>query len=305
MVLIARTFTMARLPGGSLLLFGHRLLLGHRLLHARGLALQVAEEVQLRAPDARRPHDVDLGDCRRVQREDALDALSEGHLADRERGACAAAVQTDDDPLENLDAFLVALAHLHVHAHGVARLHPRPIRQLRLLDLFHPGHDSPPAPRKGAPCTIATCRSWGGPLRPAAPLQSRQAALDLHHRVRRSPSSPAADPASAPAPSSAASAAPRRGAPTSARQAPSGPRTPPAACSAGNRAARARTNPRPPTVGRPRPQEPAGLSRLRRSWRAIPRHSPRNRRATPRRRLPAPGPARPFPRIGRRAGRYA
>src|SRR5258705_6522627 len=140
MVLIARTFTMARLPGGSLLLFGHRLLLGHRLLHARGLALQVAEEVQLRAPDARRPHDVDLGDGRRVQREDALDALAEGHLADRERGARAAAVQADDDSLENLDAFLVALAHLHVHAHGVARLHPRPIRQLRLLDLFHPGH---------------------------------------------------------------------------------------------------------------------------------------------------------------------
>src|SRR5687768_9548456 len=47
------------------------------LLHARRLALQIAQEVQLGAAHARRPHHFDLGDRRRVQREDALDPLAE------------------------------------------------------------------------------------------------------------------------------------------------------------------------------------------------------------------------------------
>src|SRR5689334_22293265 len=54
------------------------------LLHARRLALQIAQEVQLGAAHARRPDDFHLGDRRRVQREDALDALAERHLAHRE-----------------------------------------------------------------------------------------------------------------------------------------------------------------------------------------------------------------------------
>src|SRR5687767_12294669 len=53
-------------------------------LHPGGLALQVAQEVQLRAAHAGRTHDVDLGNRRRVQREDALHALAERHLADGE-----------------------------------------------------------------------------------------------------------------------------------------------------------------------------------------------------------------------------
>src|SRR5678816_3869391 len=50
-----------------------------RFLHPRRLALQAAQEVQLGAADARRADDIDLGDRRRVQREDALDALAERH----------------------------------------------------------------------------------------------------------------------------------------------------------------------------------------------------------------------------------
>src|SRR5580765_5324069 len=40
------------------------------VLHARGLALQIAQVVQLGAADLRRPHHLDLGNRRRVQRED-------------------------------------------------------------------------------------------------------------------------------------------------------------------------------------------------------------------------------------------
>jgi hypothetical protein len=69
-----------------------------------------------------------------VQRENALDALAERHLADRKRRAAAAAMQGDDQTLEDLDALLVAFAHLHVHAYGVARPHGRPLHHVRLFD---------------------------------------------------------------------------------------------------------------------------------------------------------------------------
>src|SRR5882762_4899819 len=98
--------------------------------HARGLALEIAQVVKLRAADFRRSRDLDLLNRRRMQREDAFDTLAERHLAHRERRASAAAVQADDDALEDLDALLVALAHLHVHFHGVARLYRRPFHQL-------------------------------------------------------------------------------------------------------------------------------------------------------------------------------
>ena len=52
-------------------------LLLRRVFHARRLALQLAQEVQLRAPDPRGADHVDLVDDRRMQREDALDALPE------------------------------------------------------------------------------------------------------------------------------------------------------------------------------------------------------------------------------------
>src|SRR5687768_15699339 len=94
-----------------------------RFLHTRRLPLQTSQEVQLGAAHARRPDDVDLGDRRRVQREDALDALTERDLADGEGRAHAAAVEADDDALEDLDALLVALAHLDVHTDGVPRSH--------------------------------------------------------------------------------------------------------------------------------------------------------------------------------------
>src|SRR5688572_12192404 len=106
-------------------------------LHARRLALQLTQVVQLRAADSCGPNQVDLGNGWRVQREDALDTLAERHLADRKRRAHAAAMQSDDDALEDLDAFLVALAHLDVHPDGVARLHVGPFGHLRLFELVY------------------------------------------------------------------------------------------------------------------------------------------------------------------------
>src|SRR5471032_1969025 len=62
------------------------------VLHPRGLALQLAEVVELRAADLGRPRDLDLRNRRRMQREDALDTLAERHLAHGEGGARAATV---------------------------------------------------------------------------------------------------------------------------------------------------------------------------------------------------------------------
>src|SRR6266566_8730193 len=120
----------ARIFTGPIL---RRLLLA-RFLHARRLALQLAQEVQLGAADLRRAEDLDPVDDRRVEREDALDPLPERDLSDRERRARAAPVHADHHAFEHLDALLVAFAHLHVDFHGVTRLDRRAFRQLPGLD---------------------------------------------------------------------------------------------------------------------------------------------------------------------------
>src|SRR5579862_7335334 len=52
--------------------------------------------------------------------ENPLYADAVGNLAHGERGPVAAAIDLDHDALECLHAFLLALAYLDVHAHGVA-----------------------------------------------------------------------------------------------------------------------------------------------------------------------------------------
>src|SRR6476620_3467261 len=122
-------------------------LLRHLVLHTRGLALQVPQVIQLRSPHPRRFGDLDLLNGRRVQGKNPFDTLAERDLADGERGARSAAVNPDHNAFENLNAFIVAFAHLDVHTDGVPRSHGRPIRQLRLLDQFDRSHRHPPAPR--------------------------------------------------------------------------------------------------------------------------------------------------------------
>src|SRR5579862_5646763 len=113
-------------------LYSSRLRLPRRpaFFHAGRLALQIAEVVELRAPHFRGPRDLDLLNRRRVQRKNALHALPERDLSDRERRPRAPAMDADDDALEDLNAFLVAFADFHVNLDGVAGLHRRPLGQL-------------------------------------------------------------------------------------------------------------------------------------------------------------------------------
>jgi len=76
--------------------------------------------VELGAADFAFVRDLDLGDTRSVQRENALDSLAVGNFTDGESGVDAAAALGDDETCEDLDALLAALNHPAMHLHGVA-----------------------------------------------------------------------------------------------------------------------------------------------------------------------------------------
>jgi hypothetical protein len=70
-----------------------------------------------------------------VERERSLHPHSERLFADRERLADTGPLALDHDPLEGLESAPLALDHLEVHTHGVARLEARQIGpQLALLE---------------------------------------------------------------------------------------------------------------------------------------------------------------------------
>src|SRR5262245_12897018 len=118
-----------------------RRLLLSGLFHARRLALELAQEVQLRAADPGGAEHFDPVDDGRVQREDALDALAERHLADGERRTRAAAVHANHHALEHLDALLVPFADLDVDLDGVPGLDRRALGELPPLDGLNGIHD--------------------------------------------------------------------------------------------------------------------------------------------------------------------
>src|ERR1035437_1994169 len=89
-------------------------------LDARGLAGHVAEIEQLRPTHAAAAHDGDLGEHRRVHREDALDAHTVRDLADRERLGDAGAATRDAHALEGLQALLLTFLDAYVDAQRVA-----------------------------------------------------------------------------------------------------------------------------------------------------------------------------------------
>jgi hypothetical protein len=66
-----------------------------------------------------RRNDLDRFHVRRVEREDALDALAEADLADGEGAAEAAIGAGDADAFEILDAGALALDHLHADTQRV------------------------------------------------------------------------------------------------------------------------------------------------------------------------------------------
>src|SRR2546426_535046 len=91
------------------------------LLEPRRLAREPAQVVELRAPHAAPPHDLDALDARGVQRKGALDTDAVGDAPDRERRPNTLAAPPDDDPLEELRALFLALDDLDVDADRVAR----------------------------------------------------------------------------------------------------------------------------------------------------------------------------------------
>src|SRR4051794_36623226 len=89
------------------------------------LAAAIAQVIELGAADLAAADHLDRIDHRRIEREDALDALAIRDLADREALLQAAAVASDAHALIGLDAGALALDHLDVDDHGVAGLELR------------------------------------------------------------------------------------------------------------------------------------------------------------------------------------
>ena len=109
------------------------------------LSAAVAQVIELGATDLAAADDLDRIDQRRVDREDALDALAVGDLADREGLVQPAAGARDADALVGLDAGALAFDHLHVDHDGVAGLEIRDglaeRGDLLALELFDDVHD--------------------------------------------------------------------------------------------------------------------------------------------------------------------
>src|SRR5439155_15268990 len=99
------------------------------LLDARGLARDVADEIELGAADAAAAQHVDLGEHRAVHREDALDANAVGDLANRERLADPTAAARDAHALERLNALLLTFLDAHVHTQRIAGAEGRNIAE--------------------------------------------------------------------------------------------------------------------------------------------------------------------------------
>src|SRR5258705_10886049 len=85
------------------------------------LAAQVAQVIQLGAAHLAAAHHLDRIDHRRHHREDAFHAFGVGNLAHRETLVEPAAGAADADAFIRLHARAVALDHLDVDDHGVAR----------------------------------------------------------------------------------------------------------------------------------------------------------------------------------------
>src|SRR5262249_38302456 len=121
------------------------------LADARGFAAAAAQIVELGAAHLAAAHNLDGVDHRRIERKDPLHALSVGDFADRETLVEARARASDADAFIGLNARALALDHLDVDEHGVAR---RKIRDffargelcnLLFLELLNQIHGNSPA----------------------------------------------------------------------------------------------------------------------------------------------------------------
>ena len=94
--------------------------LGAPLLDARRAANAVTQVVQLGAADFAVADHLNVIHDRRVQQKGPLHADPAGYAADREVLVDPAGAASDHGALEQLHAFTLALAHFHMHPHGVA-----------------------------------------------------------------------------------------------------------------------------------------------------------------------------------------
>src|SRR5262245_39396015 len=92
------------------------------LAQAGRLADAVAQVIQLGPADPAGALHLDARDARRVQRENALDALALHDAPHRERGAPALAALRDHHAGVDLHALLLPFEDAQVHVHGVADL---------------------------------------------------------------------------------------------------------------------------------------------------------------------------------------
>ncbi|CAD5299137.1 hypothetical protein BOS5A_230890 [Bosea sp. EC-HK365B] len=112
------------------------------------LAAAIAQVIQLGAANLALADDLDRVEVRRIQREDALDALAIGNLADGEALVQPAAIAGDADALIGLNAAALAFLDLDVDLHGVAGLEMRDflavgeLGDLFLVDLLDDVHGS-------------------------------------------------------------------------------------------------------------------------------------------------------------------
>src|SRR5207237_3724255 len=103
-------------------------LLGFALFFdACGLTAEISEVVELRTTDTAMTFHLDSVDRRRIEREHSLHTHSTGNLPNREHLTRSASLARNDDALEHLNAFLVALFDLHVDLDRVSRLEVRDV----------------------------------------------------------------------------------------------------------------------------------------------------------------------------------
>src|SRR5216684_2398964 len=122
---VSRASTIAILlacgtPGGRRFRCRLRRRIAGALGDPRGLAGQAAEVIELGAPHLAAAHDLDRREARRVEREDALDTLAIGDLAQSEIRVDSRILAPDADALEGLDALALALDNLDADAHRIA-----------------------------------------------------------------------------------------------------------------------------------------------------------------------------------------
>src|SRR5207253_1482434 len=267
------------------------------LLDPRSLARQIAQVIELGAAHAPAALHGDLADGGTIGLEDPLDALAVRDLAHRERGVESAVAARDHDALVGLDALAVALHHLHLHDHGVARLEVRDLAGHALLldflnyvahvshlDLLFRPHLRPLRQhhywrRFGTHPVRAAPRPWA-----ALGRAGRAGARRCEPPTAR-----------------AASGGCRHDLPTAAPAARSALRTPRGAYSAAPRAGPAQTNRQGSSAHRPARPAAAAPAHRSPSAPAAPRPTPRSRRPTARDRCRARSRAHRRPRSVRRA----